>query len=173
MHYRKATHEDIDAVARIYDAIHSCEEAGTASVGWARGVYPTRDTALAALQRGDLFVQQEQDRITGAAVINRLQVDCYRGANWQHPAEDREVMVLHTLVIDPCCARRGLGQDFVAFYEQYALQNGCPFLRMDTNARNLRARALYKKLGYTESDTVPCVFNGIAGVQLVLLEKKL
>jgi len=61
----------------------------------------------------------------------------------------------------------------VAFYEQYALQNGCFYLRMDTNARNTRARALYKSLGYTEPDIVPCVFNGIPGVQLVLLEKKL
>ena len=55
----------------------------------------------------------------------------------------------------------------------YALENGSPYLRMDTNARNANARALYRKLGYREADIVPCVFNGIEGVQLVLLEKKL
>jgi hypothetical protein len=44
---------------------------------------------------------------------------------------------------------------------------------MDTNARNTRARAMYKRLGYSEPDIVPCVFNGIEGVQLVLLEKML
>jgi len=82
-------------------------------------------------------------------------------------------MVLHTLVISPAAARRGLGKAFVRFYEEYALQNGCPYLRMDTNARNLGARALYHKLGYEEADAVPCVFNGIEGVQLVLLEKYL
>ena len=52
-------------------------------------------------------------------------------------------------------------------------QNGCTVLRIDTNARNLRARAMYAKLGYREAGTVPCVFNGIPDVQLVLLEKKL
>jgi len=103
----------------------------------------------------------------------QFEVDCYEGANWQYPAPDSEVMVLHTLVIDPHAARQGLGQDFVAFYEAYAREKGCPFLRMDTNVRNTRARALYKKLGYTEPDIVPCVFNGIPGVRLVLLEKKL
>lgn len=41
---------------------------------------------------------------------------------------------------------------------------------MDTNARNLRARALYKKLGYTEVAIVPCTENGIPDVQLVLPE---
>ena len=43
---------------------------------------------------------------------------------------------------------------------------------MDTNAKNIGARRFYEKLGYTEVGIVPCVFNGIAGVELVLLEKK-
>ena len=85
---------------------------------------------------------------------------------------DEDVMVLHTLVISPKAARRGYGSAFVSFYEQYARDHHCPFLRMDTNARNTRARALYKKLGYEEMAIVPCQFNGIDGVQLVLLEKR-
>ena len=44
---------------------------------------------------------------------------------------------------------------------------------MDTNEKNSAARRMYAKLGYIESDMVPCVFNGIDGVNLVLLEKKL
>ena len=44
---------------------------------------------------------------------------------------------------------------------------------MDTNAINAAARAMYAKLGYREADIVPCVFNGIPNVNLVLLEKKL
>ena len=46
-------------------------------------------------------------------------------------------------------------------------------LNQDTNENNKTARALYKKLGYKEISIVPCVFNGIEGVGLVLLEKKL
>ena len=42
---------------------------------------------------------------------------------------------------------------------------------MDTNAKNTNARNLYKKLGYSEIGIIPCVFNGINGVDLVLLEK--
>ena len=61
----------------------------------------------------------------------------------------------------------------MAFYEEYARENGCPYLRMDTNARNLAARRLYAYLGYWEAGIVPCVFNGIQDVQLVCLEKKL
>ena len=112
-------------------------------------------------------------QVVGAAIINQQQVDVYQGAPWQHPAPDRQVLVLHTLVIHPQAAGRGYATQFVAFYEACARAQGCPFLRMDTNARNTAARALYKKLGYAEIGIVPCVFNGIAGVQLVLLEKRL
>ncbi len=44
---------------------------------------------------------------------------------------------------------------------------------MDTNAKNQAARSLYRKLGYTEIGIVPCNFNGIEGIFLVLLEKKM
>lgn len=173
MLYRKATPADLPAVAQIYSDIHAQEEAGLVSIGWNRAVYPTAETAHAALARGDLFVQELTGAVTGAAIINQTQVEVYRDAAWQHPAPDGQIMVLHTLVISPANRRRGLGRDFVAFYERYALEQGCPFLRMDTNARNLRARAMYQKLGYTEADILPCTFNGLPGVQLVLLEKKL
>ena len=82
------------------------------------------------------------------------------------------MMVLHTLVVDPLCAGRGYGTAFVAFYEGYARQNGCTVLRMDTNEKNAAARRLYARLGYREAAIVPCVFNGIEGVGLVCMEKR-
>ena len=82
-------------------------------------------------------------------------------------------MALHTLVVDPGTAGRGCGKAFVAFYEQYAIDYGCAYLRMDTNAINVGARRFYAKLGFWEAGIVECTFNGIPGVKLVCLEKKL
>jgi len=173
MIFRKAAAEDIPAIAKIYEDIHTEEESGRTSIGWIRGVYPTKKTAEASLLRGDLFVAEDNGIVVGTAIINQLQVDVYEGAGWKFPAEDSEVMVLHTLVISPRVFGKGYGKAFVKFYEDYALSQNCPYLRMDTNARNTRARAMYGKLGYREIGIVPCIFNGIEGVQLVLLEKKL
>lgn len=170
---RKAAPGDIPAVAEIYSQILTAQEKGEATVGWVRGIYPTENTARQALERDDLFVQEDEGQIVGAAVINRQQVDVYETAPWKHPAPDDEVMVLHTLVISPLAAGKGYGTAFVCFYEEYARSHGCRYLRMDTNAKNTRARAMYRKLGYAEIGIVPCVFNGIEGVQLVLLEKRL
>ena len=168
---RKAAQADIDAVVQIYDEVHTAEEAGTITVGWIRDVYPVQATAEAALARDDLFVLEQDSIIAGAGIINQLQVDVYTGAPWEHPVSDDAVCVLHTLVISPRYSRMGLGKQFVDFYETYARENHCPELRMDTNARNQTARIMYKKLGYKEIAVVPTIFNGIPGVDLVLLEK--
>lgn len=173
MIFRKAVIGDIDAIADIYSDTHTLEESGKTQIGWVREVYPTRETALTALDRGDLFVGVEGGKVFGTAVINQIQVAEYYGADWEFEADDSEIMVLHTLVIAPQEMGHGYGKAFVKFYEEYALEFGCPYLRMDTNQKNLNAREMYKKLGFKERGIIPCTFNGIHGVQLILLEKKL
>ncbi len=171
--YRKATMADLDAIGLIYDHIHDAEESGKLIVGWERGVYPTRSTAEVAIERGEMFVCEVDGAIPASAILNKTQVDVYYGADWEYEADDDEVFVLHTLVVDPACAKGGIGRGFVAYYEELARELGCKVLRMDTNERNAVARKLYSSLGYREAGIVPTVFNGIEGVGLVLLEKKL
>lgn len=194
---RKATAEDIPAVAAIYEAILQREEQGELVIGWQRGVYPTEETARQALAAGTLYVMEEEPKtedeghhseghhskdrhdaagrpvIVAAAKIDRQQVDVYADCDWKYPANDSEVLVLHTLVVDPKESGRGHGSAFVAFYEQLARELGCKCLRMDTNERNRAARRLYSRLGYREAGILPCRFNGIEGVNLVTLEKSL
>ena len=168
---RKATCADLNAVEALYSEIHDAEAHRIITTGWLRDVYPVRSTAEAAIRRDDLFVMEEAGRVIGTAVINKLQVDVYDGADWQFEASPDKVCVLHTLVISPALSGRGYGTEFIRFYEDYARLNACTELRMDTNARNLGARRLYAKLGYREIGIVPTVFNGIPDVQLVLQEK--
>ncbi len=170
---RKAVKEDIPSIVKIYDAIHTDEEKGKVTIGWLRGVYPTEQTALDALAKGTLFVCEEDGAIVAAAKIDQTQVPEYADCAWEYDAPEDQIMVLHTLVVDPAGSRKGCGKAFVKFYEEYALSHGCPYLRMDTNQRNVIARKMYAKLGYKEPDIVSCVFNGIPGVRLVCLEKKL
>lgn len=171
--FRKATEADIDRIAEIYGEIHTEEEAGRTTTGWIRSVYPTRETAETAVALGDMFVEEDEGALIACGRINREQVDVYARVPWEHKADDSQVMVLHTLVVAPAAKGRGYGSEFVAFYERYALENDCPILRIDTNERNTAARTLYNKLGYREAAVMPCVFNGIPGVGLVCMEKKL
>ena len=118
-----------------------------------------------------LFLGKTLDEIQG--ILNQEQVPEYADAKWDYDVPDDQVMVLHTLVVSPKVVKKGYGSRFVGYYEQFALEHNCHYLRMDTNEKNRAARTLYKKLGYKEVSIVPCEFNGIKGVRLVCLEKKL
>lgn len=171
--FRKATNQDLDAICNIYDAIHTEEEAGRTTTGWLRTTYPTRQTACCALKLDDMFVMEDDGQIVACGRINKEQADCYKGGSWRYDALPEDVMVLHTLVVDPAKHSNGYGTGFLQYYETFAKEQGCFFLRIDTNARNTRARAFYQKRGYEEVGIVPCQFNGIPDVNLMLLEKKL
>ena len=105
--FRKATLQDLDAIAAIYNAIHSHEEAGLSVIGWNRAIYPTRASGEKAILDGEMYVLEEDGRILAAAKINQKQEDSYAEGTWTHEAEDSKVMVLHTLVVDPADTRYG------------------------------------------------------------------
>lgn len=174
MFIRRANDADIPAIEAIYDAIHSREEAGLTATGWVRGVYPTAATAREAVKKGSLYVLEEDGgKISASARLDRQQLPEYAQAAWAHQVPESEVLVMHTLVVAPERAGRGLGRSFVEFYEAHARSIGCSCLRMDTNVTNTAARAMYSRLGFREAGEVRCEFNGISGVTLVCLEKHL
>jgi len=165
---------DAERIAEIFEAIHTEEEQGRASIGWQRGVYPTVQTAELGIAERDMFVlENEHGRIVAAARLNQQQCPQYADAEWEYPAEDSEVMVMHTLVVDPAEQGRQYGRNMLLFYEKYAKQQGCGFLRIDTNERNSTARAFYKKYGYKEVGIVLGEFNGMPDIPLVCMEKKI
>lgn len=170
---RKATENDILAIAEIYEDIHDEEEAGNLTTGWIRGVYPTSETAAYAIGKGEMYVMEDGGRIVAAAKINHEEDPSYADGNWEFDAPKDQILVIHTLVVSPSAMSRSCGKQFIAFYEQLAIEMNCKYLRMDTNEKNLRARKFYSKIGYKEIGIVPCQFNGIEAVNLVLLEKKL
>ncbi|ULQ59418.1 GNAT family N-acetyltransferase [Brucepastera parasyntrophica] len=170
---RKSSKSDIQDVVKIYEKIIEKESSFKIMTGWKKNLYPSHHTALEAHNCGELFVMEIDNEIAASAIINQNQICEYADCEWEFKARNNEIMVLHTLAVDPEKSGKGYATDFISFYENYALENSCRYLRLDTNVINSAARALYKKLGYKESGIILCKFNGIEGIQLVCLEKKI
>lgn len=171
MIFRKASAADIPAVEEIYNDIHTEEETGNLTIGWIRGIYPTRATAEGALERGELFVLEDEGRVVSAGIINRDQAEAYAQGRWVHELPADRVCVLHTLVVSPAASKKGYGKAFVCFYEDYARETGCKACRLDTLEWNSVARGMYRKLGYAEVGIVSTELQGLTDVSMVLLEK--
>ena len=167
---RRAVPADEDAVTQLYEEVFDAQDRSALFVGWVRGIYPTRDTVRTGIAAHDFFVLETDGIIAAAGRINRTQMPEYAHIDWQYTAPDEKVCVLHTLAVRPCCGGRSLGPEFIAFYHRYAAECGSPYLRIDTNEKNTRARAMYNKLGYREAGMIPTVFNGIPDINLICLE---
>lgn len=173
MEIRIATAQDLDAVARIYDAVLDDQEQNTNFTNWQRGSYPTRNTAEAALAAGTLYVQTEGETMVGCAIFNHEQLSEYGNIPWEYPGEGDEVLVIHTLCVDPAAAGHGYASRMVAFAEELGRKLGCKVLRLDTYEGNTPARAMYTKLGYRFAGGTEFFFQGYIRETLVLFEKML
>ena len=105
---RKATAADIDRCAEIYEAHLTNEANGKNWSNWRLGLYPVRATAENALAHDWLWVGEDEKGIFGCVILNQNQAEEYKKMDWHWEAADDEVLVIHTLVIDP--NRRGEGK---------------------------------------------------------------
>lgn len=166
---RKAAKTDLEAVVRIYEEIIAEEEKGNCCIGWVRGIYPTRETAEAALQNGSLYVLEADGVVVASARIDHEQPPAYATVPWHQQLPPEKVLVLHTLTVSPAAAGHGHARTIMSFYEAMAREQGC-CMRIDTNVKN-SAQHFYFKLGYAPRGVIPCEFNGIRGVNLLCMEK--
>lgn len=63
-----------------------------------------------------------------------------------------KVLWLEELFILPEYRSRGLGGEYFKAMEEYARNNGFARIRLEVERENVRARALYKRLGYEDLD---------------------
>ena len=99
---RKAEMRDIDAVESIYNRILDNEqESGNIYTNWQKGLYPTRNDAVSALEAGTLYVGELDGKVSACVNLNHIQPPEYSKINWSMEADGREVLVIHTLCIPP------------------------------------------------------------------------
>lgn len=170
---RKGTAADLAACAHIYDAHLDYEATHVNYTNWAKGLYPTRSTAEKALNAGTLYVYEEDGCAVGCANLNHIQPKEYANIPWTIPAEEDEVLVIHTLVFLPTHTGGGRGRNFVAFAEDLGRTQGCSVIRLDTYEGNEPAKAFYPKLGYSYAGVTEFFFENFIWENLFCYEKAL
>ncbi len=169
---RKATVSDLDAVEAGYMEQLLYEQAHGVTTNWALGLYPTRETAEAALSAGTLYVL-EGGAVCASMICNAHQAPEYASADWAYPAAPDEVLVLHTLCIPPSMKGRGCGRRMVAYYAALARQLGCTVLRLDTWVGNDAANAFYRRLGFRFVGSYAAKLQGVLDETLNFYEQRL
>lgn len=155
----KATLEDINELEELYNSLNDHLEATINYPGWKKGIYPVRETAVNGIRENNLFVLRIDDEIAGSIILNHLQEDAYRKANWGIDVKNEDVIVIHTFVVNPKYMKKGVGQKLIDFSKEFCLKNGFKTIRLDVSIKNNPAIALYEKSDFKYVDTVDLGLN--------------
>lgn len=170
---RKALREDIEKIANLYNEILDFEATNGSYSNWVKGVYPTKSTAQAGFEDGNLYVIEDNGEICASIILNHIQPEVYGKIHWKYLAEDENVLVIHTLSVNPHKAGKGYGGELVNFAFKKAAELGCTSVRLDTYAANFPAATLYKDCGFRYAGTAFSVLNGVIPEMQIFFEKRI
>ena len=151
---KRAIMADVEAISDLYDALNDYLATHVNYAGWIKGVYPNYEIALMGVQKEELFVMYQEERLVGTVILNHDQADAYEEGNWSEILSDKEVLVVHTLAIHPEYAGCGIATKLLEFAANYGKEQGIKAIRLDTSIGNIPAQALYTKCGYQEAGVV-------------------
>lgn len=167
---RKANPADVTAIAQTYTQLLMHEQANGSNSNWRLDIYPTAQSAEKAVNAGEMFVLEQDGQITASMVLNNRQAPEYQQMPWQYEAQDAQTLVIHTLCIPPAHSGRGLATQMLNFAKNFAQNNGCLVIRLDTYAHNEPAKSLYQKHGFRIVGYADAMLQGVIPEELVFME---
>lgn len=155
----KGTINDIEELENLYNDLNEYLETGTNYPGWAKGIYPIRETAARGVKCDNLFILRIKNKIAGSIILNHEPEAAYSQVKWGIEAESRDSIVIHTLVVNPEHMETGVGQELMDFAKTYSIEQKMKTIRLDVSIHNKPAILLYEKCGYKYVGTVDLGLN--------------
>ena len=130
--------------------------------------YPNPEVFGRDMTLAQLWVTEDEGRITGVAAITTDQEPEYAEVGWNLT---ELAVVVHRLAVDPDFQGSGVATALMRQAEAVALERGIRVLRLDTNSQNEATQKLFPKLGYAFAGEIGLGFR--PGLRFRCYEKRL
>ena len=144
MNYRIATVDDLLQVIPIYKtaiermAVNGIEQ-------WDMEAYPTNEDILRDIEKREMYVGIQNDRIVVAYTINKEADAQYQNASW---SEGFSFLIVHRLCVAPEFQHQNIARETMTHIQDESRCYGIKAIHLDAFKQNPYAISLYKKLGY-------------------------
>ena len=145
---------DIDEIEELYNNLNDVLERGINYPGWKKGIYPVRANAIKGINEGNLYIAKYKDKIVGSVILNHEPESGYDSARWKTANNYNEILVVHTLVVNPNYFRLEIGKRLINFASELVEKLNMKSVRLDVYEKNKPAIKLYEKYGFIYVDTV-------------------
>jgi ribosomal protein S18 acetylase RimI-like enzyme len=130
--------------------------------------YPNPEVFGRDMTLAQLWVTEDEGRITGVAALTTDQEPEYAEVGWNLT---ELAVVVHRLAVDPDFQGSGVATALMRQAEAVALERGIRVLRLDTNSQNEATQKLFPKLGYAFAGEIGLGFR--PGLRFRCYEKRL
>lgn len=108
--------------------------------------YPSLEKLQADIEKKELFILKNEDRILGIIVLTVFMDKEYCPIHWL--TKNYNNLYIHRLAVHPLFWGKGYGQKLMNFAEDYARLNDFVSVRLDTFSKNKRNQQFYELRGY-------------------------
>jgi ribosomal protein S18 acetylase RimI-like enzyme len=114
--------------------------------------YPNKSAFINDLDRDELYVLEEENKVIGCVVISTLMDNEYKPIEWLTKNENN--IYIHRLAVNPKFQGKGYAQQLMNYSEHYAEEHHYNSIRLDTFSQNKRNQKFYETRGYKRLGTI-------------------
>ncbi len=114
--------------------------------------YPSLEKLESDIQKGELYVFLEKEKIIGIIAITEKMDDEYIPVKWL--SKNTSNLYIHRLATHPSVWGMGYAQKLMNFAENFARSNHYESIRLDTFSQNERNQNFYESRGYTRLENI-------------------
>ncbi len=133
--------------------------------------HPSEEDLQSAFDNGELYICEEDGRVTGAVVLNEDPEGDYEAGDWASDLERGEYLIIHLLATDPDMRGCGIGAYIVDRSIEIAEQSGYKAVRLDVVPGNEPATRIYLSKGFTYAGSKD-LLRGVKSIPLFELYEK-
>ncbi|NKI31363.1 GNAT family N-acetyltransferase [Croceivirga thetidis] len=108
--------------------------------------YPSKQAFESDINRQELYVFVDHNRIIGGIVVSTIMDEEYRSISWL--SENRKNIYIHRLFVHPKSQGQGIARQLMEFAEELAKTQNFVSVRLDTFSQNKRNQRFYENRGY-------------------------
>lgn len=118
-------------------------------INWRPDIYKRGDVVLPpeifdeAVQNKELIVAESADKIIGLLLFMIRHIE-------NNNQVTRDVLYIDSMAVAEGCRGQGVGHSLFEFVKQIRQQRNLDGIELAVNAKNLKAKAMYEKYGFTE-----------------------
>ncbi|MGK0365721.1 MAG: GNAT superfamily N-acetyltransferase [Saprospiraceae bacterium] len=108
--------------------------------------YPNIKTVEHDIESREIFILKDKNQLVGVVILNEDQDPQYATIDWKF--NDKKVLVVHRLAINPALQGKGYARKLMDFAEDYATENSYTVIRLDAFIPHDRVIQFYLKRNY-------------------------